>query len=89
MDLCWFFFGSLQLLNSFSCSWHGFVEKCDGRLCLERFSAGLGQGQLVPCRFCSALECDGHLFWECTFPPLVEIRENPECHDLMRVDKGP
>ena len=24
----------------------------------------------------------------CTFPPLVEIRENPEFHDLMRMDKG-
>ena len=31
---------------------------------------------------------DGHLFWECTFPPLVEIRENPEFHDLMRMDKA-
>ena len=28
------------------------------------------------------------MFWECTFPPLVEIRENPEFHDLMRMDKG-
>ena len=25
---------------------------------------------------------------ECTFPPLVEIRENPEFHDLMRMDKA-
>ena len=24
-------------------------------------------------------------FLECTFPPLVEIGENPEFHDLMRV----
>ena len=31
---------------------------------------------------------DGHLFWECPYPPLVEIRENPEFHDLMRMDKG-
>ena len=31
---------------------------------------------------------DGHLFWECTFRPLVEICENPEFHDLMRMDKG-
>ena len=31
---------------------------------------------------------DGHLFWECTFPPLVEIRENPEFHDLMREHKA-
>ena len=27
-------------------------------------------------------------FWECTFPPLVEIRENPEFHPLMREDKA-
>ena len=41
------------------------------------------KGQPVPCRFCGSLDGDGHLFWECTFPPLVEIRENPEFHDLM------
>ena len=46
------------------------------------------RGQPVPCRFCGAPDHDGHLFWECTFPPLVEIRENPECHDLMRMDKA-
>ena len=45
------------------------------------------RGQPVPCRFCGAPDHDGHLFWECTFPPLVEIRENPEFHDLMRMDK--
>ena len=27
-------------------------------------------------------------FWECTFPPVVEIRENPEFHDFIRMDKG-
>ena len=27
-------------------------------------------------------------FWECTFPPLVEVRENPEFHELMREDKA-
>ena len=27
-------------------------------------------------------------FGECTFPPLVEIRENPEFHNLMRMDKS-
>ena len=25
---------------------------------------------------------------DCTFPPLVEIRENSEFHDLMRMDKA-
>ena len=28
------------------------------------------------------------IFFGCTFPPVVEIRENPEFHDLMRMDKG-
>ena len=41
----------------------------------------------VLCRFCGAPDGDGHLFWECTFPPLVEIRENLEFHDLIRMDK--
>ena len=28
------------------------------------------------------------IFFDCTFPPLLEIRENPEFHDLMRKDRG-
>ena len=82
--------GSLQLLNSshvrerdkallrsilVGCVWNGFL--------LSRV-----KGQPVPCRFCGAPDHDGHLFWECTFPPLVEIRENPEFHDLMSMEKG-
>ena len=42
----------------------------------------------VPCRFCGGDDHDGHLFWECTFPLLVEIRENPEFHELMEMDKS-
>ena len=52
------------------------------------FLLGRVRNQVVPCRFCGAPEHDGHLFWECTFPPLVEIRENPVFHDLMREDKA-
>ena len=52
------------------------------------FLLGRARGQPVPCQFCGAPDGDGHLFWECIFPPLVEIRENPEFHDLMRMDKG-
>ena len=44
---------------------------------------GRVRSQVLPCRFCGAPDGDGHLFWECTFPPLVEIRENPEFHDLL------
>ena len=46
------------------------------------------RGQPVPCRFCGAPDGDGHLFGECTFHPPVQIRENPEFHDLMRMDKA-
>ena len=49
---------------------------------------GRVRSQAVPCRFCGALDNDGHLFWDCPFPPLVEIRESPEFHDLMRLDKA-
>ena len=78
--------GSLQLLNSSHARerdeallrsvmvggvWNGFL-------------LGRVRGQPVPCRFCGAPDNDGHLFWDCTFPPLVEICENPDFHDLMR-----
>ena len=82
--------GSLQLLNS------SHVRDRDKGLlrCIlvggawNGFLLGKVKGQPVPCRFCGAPDGDGHLFWECTFPPLVEIRENPEFHDLMREDKA-
>ena len=45
-------------------------------------------GQPVPCRFCGAPDSDGHLFWDCTFLPFVELRENPEFHDLLGMDKA-
>ena len=31
---------------------------------------------------------DGHLFWDCPFPPLVAIRESPEFHDVVSLDKS-
>ena len=82
--------GSLQLLNS------SHVRERDKGLlrCVmvggvwNGFLLGRVRNQVVPCRFCGAPDHDGHLFWECTFPPLVEIRENPEFHDLMRMDKA-
>ena len=36
------------------------------------FLIGRVRNQAVLCRFCGAPDHDGHLFWECTFPPLVE-----------------
>ena len=82
--------GSLQLLSS------SHVRERDKALLRAIMVGGVWngfllsrvRGQPVPCRFCGSPDNDGHLFWECTFPPLVEIRENPEFHDLMRVDKA-
>ena len=41
----------------------------------------------MPSRFCGGRDHDGHVIWDCTFPPLIEIREHPEFHDLMEMDK--
>ena len=81
--------GSLQLLNS------SHVRERDKGLLRSVMVGGVWNGFLlgrvrnhtVPCRFCGAPDNDGHLFWDCPFPLLVEIRENPEFHDLMSLDK--
>ena len=52
------------------------------------FLLGRVRGQPVPCRLCGSPDGDGHLFGECTFPPLAEIHENLEFRDLMRMEKG-
>ena len=31
---------------------------------------------------------DGHLFWGCSYPPLVAIRDSPEFRDIVRMDKS-
>ena len=82
--------GSLQLLNS------SHVRERDKALLRsimfggvwKRFFHNKVMGLPISCRFCGSPDGDGHLFWECTFPPLVEIRGNPEFHDLMRMDKA-
>ena len=78
-------FSSLQLLN------FAHVRERDKALLRNvmvggvwnGFLLGRVRGQPIPCRFCGAPDSDGHLFW-----PLVEIRETPEFHDHMRMDKG-
>ena len=82
--------GSLQLLHSSR------VRERDKALLRSIMVGGVWNGfllgrlrsQAVPCRFCGAPDGDGHFLGECTFPPLVEIRENPEVHDLIRMFKG-
>ena len=29
--------------------------------------------KFVPCRFCGGLDGDGHLFWDCPYPPLMSM----------------
>ena len=71
-------FGSLQLLNSTH------VREMDEALLRSVVVGGVWngylwgriRGQSVACQFCGAPDNDGHLLGECTFPPLIEIREN-------------
>ena len=52
------------------------------------FLLGHARGVIVPCRFCGEADGDGHLFWDCTHPLFVHIRENPEFHGLLSRDKS-
>ena len=45
------------------------------------------QGDNVPCRFCGGPDGDGHLFWECSYPPLVAFRDSPEFHWVVGLGK--
>ena len=80
--------GSLQLLNSSQVRERdkGLLRSIMVGSVWNAFLLGRVHHQVIPCRFCGAPDGDGHLFWECTFPPLVEIRESPEFHNLMRMD---
>ena len=81
----------LMLLALFSLRNSSYVREKDKALAggvWNGFLLGYVRGQMVPWRFCGAPDGDGHLCWECTYPPLVEIRENPVFHDLMRMDKA-
>ena len=35
------------------------------------------------CRFCGEQDGDGHLFWDCSFPSIVHVRELPEFLPLV------
>ena len=87
---CWMF---MALCSSLTLLMFGIeIRVCFGvfwlGVCGTVFFLGRVKRQPVPCRFCGSPDGDGHLVWECTFPPLVEIRENPVFHDLMREDKA-
>ena len=55
----------------------------------DGFLLGKVRGQIVPCRFSGrGPDGDCHLFWECTYLPVVEILDTPDLLDLMRMDRG-
>ena len=82
-------YGSHQLLVS------SHLRERDKMLLRAILSGGVWNGFLlskvkkedVPCRFCGAPDNDGHLFWDCTFPPFVELRNKPEFLPLMSRDR--
>ena len=82
-------YGSHQLLVS------SHLRERDKMLLRAILSGGVWNGFLlskvkkeeVPCRFCGAPDNDGHLFWDCTFPPFVELRNQPEFLPLMSEDR--
>ena len=66
-----------MLLRAISCGrvWNGFL-------------LGKARKEDVPCRLCGKRDGDGHLFWECSFPPLQHVRELPEFAFLMSLDRS-
>ena len=54
----------------------------------ERGRKERGERGSVPCRFRGGTDGDGHLFWDCTFLPLVHHRESPEFAPLVAADKS-
>ena len=82
-------YGSHQLLVS------SHLRERDKMLLRAILSGGFWNGFLLgkvkkedaPCRFCGAPDNDGHLFGDCTFPPFVELRNNPEFLPLVRKDR--
>ena len=75
------FSGTLQLLNSIH------VRKRDEALLRSVLVGPVWNGFLLSKVNCGGDDGGGHLFWDCSFPPLVEIREHPVFHDLMELDK--
>ena len=52
------------------------------------FLLGKAKKEDVPCRLCGQRDGHGHLFWECTFPPLQHVRDLPEFAYLMSLDRS-
>ena len=82
-------YGSHQLLAS------SHLRERDKMLLRAILSGGVWNGFLlskakkedIRCRFCNAPDNDGHLLWDCTFLPFVELRNDPEFLPSMKWDR--
>ena len=89
MVFCVDIYGSHQLLVS------SHLGEQDKMLLRAILSGGVWNGFLlskvkeedINCRCCNALDNDGNLFWDCTFPLFVELRNNPEFLPLLNRDR--
>ena len=52
------------------------------------FLLGQAKKEEVLCRVCCGKDGDGHLFWECTFLPILHVRELPEFLSFMSLDRS-
>ena len=52
------------------------------------FLLGTMRRENVPCRFCGGPDGDGHLFWDCSCPPLVAVRDSPEFRGIVSMNKA-
>ena len=78
-----FILASLERRGQRAFAWH-FVRRC-----LEWISFRLCQRRNRSLSFFyGAPDGDGHSFWECPHLPFVHIRESPEFHDLLSVDRS-
>ena len=89
MVFCVDIYGSHQLLVS------SHLGEQDKMLLRAILSGGVWNGFLlskvkkedINCRCCNAPANDGNLFWDCTFPLFVELRNNPEFLPLLNRDR--
>ena len=51
------------------------------------FLLGKAKKEEAPCRFCGQRNGDGDLYWECTLPPVIHVRELTEFASLMSLDR--
>ena len=84
------FQGSLHLLTS------SHLRERDNMLLRAILCGGVWNGfflckakkEDVPCLFYGKKDGDGHLFWDCTFPPIQHVRDLPEFAYLMSLDRS-